>query len=262
MQKAGVNTKGGPVPSCFGTRQVAIPAMAGRKVLGVLAMALLSLSGVALAQIDNLQLTGVAPVNRSLGGFYTSPYQVSINGSATSTPVICDDFSTEVSIGLTWNASETNLQTLATATAPLTTLKFDQSSLSLQLTNYEVAAYLAKELITYQPNSFTDLAAEELSDAIWQVFDYNDVVDYIDHNLSWSEVQAIESDYNTAVSDANADSLTNVFAFTPNPLSASQEYLSVVTPLNAVPEPATALFGFALMGAVATARRPRRIAIV
>jgi hypothetical protein len=254
MQKVDVKTKGMRISNCFGTGQVT-----SRKILGVLPLALLSLSGAAMAQLDNLQLTGVAPGNPALDGFYTSPYQVNINSAPVSTLVICDDFSTEVTVGEKWTATETSLATLTTASSPLTSLKFDNGAgqLSLQLTNYERAAYLAKELMTYQPNSFTDPAAEALSYAIWQVFD-SGVQGYLASTLGTnsSTYKLIESDYQDAVTNANAGSLANVFAYTPAPVQgASQEYLFVQTPLNQVPEPATMLFGFALMGVVATARR-------
>ena len=56
---------------------------------------------------DHLALQNVG-AGFGMGGVFTSPYGISIDGSA---PVlmICDDFSTEISLGQTWNAVETSL---------------------------------------------------------------------------------------------------------------------------------------------------------
>jgi hypothetical protein len=107
------------------------------------------------------------------GGVYTTPYNISVN--STPMQLICDDFTTDISIGESWTTTATTLSTVDAAT--VTGLKFDQSMYNSSILggtgdvvqDYAVAAVLAGELLAL-PN--TDSAnAGALSFAIWDVFD-------------------------------------------------------------------------------------------
>src|ERR1035438_10716303 len=61
-----------------------------------------------------------------MGGVYTSPYGISVNG--TPTLLICDDFETDISLGLSWQANPTALTQISSAT--VSGLKFANSTYS------------------------------------------------------------------------------------------------------------------------------------
>jgi hypothetical protein len=112
-----------------------------------------------------------------MGGVYTSPYTLSING--TPTLAICDDFLTDISNGFTWNAVATSESSLVASDTlsdalPSADVRFDTTPSTnptalQQGSDYSVAAYLAEELFAvYQTD---ETAAGEISYAIWDLFD-------------------------------------------------------------------------------------------
>jgi len=104
-----------------------------------------------------------------MGGVYTSPYTATIDG--VSTPVICDDFTSESFQGLNWMATATDLGTLTGGTAS-TSVKFEQNDAATQQFDYSVISYLSVELMQVdQSTAAGQTAAGEMSYAIWDVFD-------------------------------------------------------------------------------------------
>lgn len=59
--------------------------------------------------ISVVNMTFVGPGGNNGGGVYTYPYNFSINGSSTLTPLICDAYDNEVSSGESWMATVTPL---------------------------------------------------------------------------------------------------------------------------------------------------------
>ena len=59
-------------------------------------------TGSALADPLTLTLDGGGPA--SYNGIYVGPYPVSVNG-APSSPMICDDYATDISSGYSWTAN-------------------------------------------------------------------------------------------------------------------------------------------------------------
>ncbi|MBZ5625335.1 MAG: hypothetical protein LAQ69_42540 [Acidobacteriia bacterium] len=114
----------------------------------------------AFAATDTLQLQ-TAGAGYVMGGVYTSPYGISINGGAP-TLLICDDFTTDISLGQTWFATVTSLADLQAGTG---TPKFTP----VDIQNYATAGVLAAELMSL-PNLYSE-AAGEISYAIWGIFD-------------------------------------------------------------------------------------------
>jgi hypothetical protein len=51
----------------------------------------------------------VGPGGNNSGGVYTYPYNFSINGSSTYTPLVCDAYNNEITAGETWTATVTPL---------------------------------------------------------------------------------------------------------------------------------------------------------
>lgn len=64
---------------------------------------------VFASPINQVSMNFVGPGGNNSGGVYTYPYNFSINGSSTLTPLICDAFDNEVSSGESWTATVTPL---------------------------------------------------------------------------------------------------------------------------------------------------------
>jgi len=213
----------------------------------------------ALATTVNMTLTGPPP-GPSMGGVYTSPYTATING--VSTYVICDDFLTDVSAGLSWVATETSVADLQNETTPSTAVKFDHTTTAAQQKqDYVAAAYLAEELMNVdQSTQAGQTIAGELSFAIWGVFDPPAISSTY---LTPSELTAAsnyKSQAYTATAGQSPINYANVEIFTPTPnQNTSQEYLVVTAPEAPLPLVlAVDLSGFALFVLLLGKRMLRR----
>jgi hypothetical protein len=139
---------------------------------GALLFALLAVGPLA-AQTTTLNLTGAGPGEIVWGtseGIYTSPYSGNVGGPTI--PVICDDFVDNTYLPESWTAYVTQLSTLSSSTDP--TLKWTTGDFGTltQDAAYTVASVLAVEILN---PSNTALAQEELSFAMWALFDPNGV---------------------------------------------------------------------------------------
>jgi PEP-CTERM motif len=213
-----------------------------------------------------MELTGVE--GPSMGPAYTSPYFARVGPSGLtmasqftssnsfSTAIYCDDFLTEVGVGLIWQATVTNMSALQGLSSPLSTLKFDTTgSASAQQLAYMEEAWLAERIgATNQSTAAGELTAEELSYAMWTIFDPTAISD-----VPSADQSAVNDDINDAynqVKGDDPDDFANVYIFTPDgpgtpPKDASQEYLAVFP----VPEPATLSLFAAGLAALAARRR-------
>jgi hypothetical protein len=129
---------------------------------------------------DSLKLVS-AGAYAGMGGVYTSPYGISVNGGAPAL-MICDDFTTDISVGQTWTASLNTLTTLTTS--DVSALKFATSPYSGTpgiiggpsnvVQDYATAAVLSAQLMSLPKIGTgaenTELAGE-YSFALWAVFD-------------------------------------------------------------------------------------------
>ena len=231
-------------------------------------LAILCTFTAASADTDDvsMQLIGPPP-GPVMGGFYTAPYIAiigapgqtgavgsDINGVVTD--VICDDFQTDVSTETpAWQATVTSLDTiLDEGSTTSQVVQYDTSATAAQQeTDYDVAGYLAVEIFnTNQSTSQGQTSAEELSFALWAVFDPSSDPNgpLADPYLSTAQLSAIEGDLSSAENAVENQGWTpsgyNINIYTPTPLGASQEYLSVSV---AAPEAATPLvLGIDLLG--------------
>jgi hypothetical protein len=205
------------------------------RLLKQVGAAVLVLSGCASAALsqDSMKLVN-AGYGNIMGGVYTSPYGVSINGGP-STLLICDDYTTNVNLNQTWNAYEATYAQLQAGPLPdpggynaTLTPKWCLNSSgapvycgSLASTGvadvkgYAVAAVLAAELMALGNTDATTQG--ELSYALWNVFDptllnsantgYGTLTTTgtnASTGQSGGQLGAAISDYNTALALVNA----------------------------------------------------------
>jgi hypothetical protein len=192
-----------------------------------------------------------------MGGVYTSPYGISVNGGAT-VPLICDDFTTDISIGQSWTAIPTTFAALQAGTNPAGTPKFSPTTdpsvvptTAVEIQDYAVTAVLAAELMTL-PNLASE-AAGEISFALWDVFDPSLLTSTSNPygSITSTELAAAqgylagaEALVAAATTNGKVDltqisigghSIEGMSIFSPNPAASSQEFLMVAMPEPSYP---------------------------
>lgn len=179
-----------------------------------------------------MDLTGVN--GQSYAGVYTSPYQATINGVATT--VICDDFGTESSINETWNAYVTSVNGVTSPYAKFSGANVTQASVSTQQA-YDAVAALATEILSLNPSSSQ---AIELSFAIWDIFDYSGVNSWLNtpsYGVSSTFINDVNLDaLNALDATYTAGAYSNVYIYS-STTGSPQEFIAV-GPVSS-PEPST-----------------------
>jgi hypothetical protein len=221
----------------------------------------------ALADVS-LTLSGLQ-TGFSMGGVYTSPYLISVNGQPTLM-FACDDFTTDISMFYTWTATRVNLSDVLAITGPqkfktAVDVSIPDPTTGLATTHsytiqqeYNAAAYLAEQLLTDSSILSSSPTAGEYSFAIWQIFDSGAVNGYNGNALTNDQKKAVGSFMTTAFSSTS--SLTGMYLYTPVPSTPSQEFIGL-DPLSiaSVPEaPTPVLLAFnslALSGVLFLLRR-------
>jgi len=206
----------------------------------------------ATARADTLELVGAPGPGDT--GFVTGPYVVTDLTKNTSFLVICDDFTTDVSMGQTWAA---NAYTLAS----LSSLKFGTSDpggldSSNLIQEYQAAFFLADQLVALPNTSANTDQIDDLSYAIWGIFS---------SVARQSSGYALDPDAQQLAANALGMSFGSSYftriIYTPSPLSASQEYLTVAT--TPVPEPSTIfLLGIGIAAAIFISYRHKPAALL
>jgi len=243
-----------------------------------LAATLLVCCGTGAFASDSLTLLSPPNSGYTEGGVYTSPYNISVNG--TPMQLICDDFTTDITVGETWPASPTTLTVINASS--VAGLKFANASYNGSIlggaTNvvqdYAIAAVLAAELLLL-PNSDTAEAAA-YSYAIWDVFDstllgtsYQTMSDPYG-TLTQLQWDAAIADLQSAISlvgtvpagggvdlnniSINGTSIASVTIYTPVPQSGAQEFLGVSMPEPSYPA-VLAVDLLAVVGLIVVLRR-------
>jgi hypothetical protein len=222
-----------------------------------------------------LMTAGSGPV---MGGVYTSPYGVSIDGGPT-TLMICDDFFTNVRLGQTWVATVSSLEDIqARVGAPPTTPqtpKFTTGSPTGTITDADVAKYatagvLASQLMALVGSSLPadGITRGELSYAIWGVFEpgllasnppsgtgHLTATQLASAQKFLSDAQAVVAAATTGgVVDLSKLPFASMTIYTPDPLKASQEFILVT--MAEPPYPVVLAFDLlAVAGVIAICRR-------
>lgn len=190
----------------------------------------------AFADSGTMSLTGVGN-GVTANGVYVTPYTGVINTPLYnySGYVICDDYTTDSTVGSQWNVKLTDGANVAGGAAKFVTsnvlnLAFGPQTFSLnQQQSYDAAGYLANQLIANtvaNPNQAQALQQTDTAFAIWNLFDNNNT-GYSTTNERNLEIAAIQAALND--SSGNAYS-SNITIATASPINASQEFLVVKAP--------------------------------
>jgi hypothetical protein len=207
---------------------------------------LLLLSCMAAADTVTMKLVGLGPGSaggqNSGGGVYVYPYYFSINGSATTIPLICDDYSHEVSVGESWQATVTPLSSFLGGLTPLASTGLTKAQA------YEEAAWLFSNL----SGTPTQSKAVAINFAIWGIFSQAAL-----NNSAYGSGVGSAADWKsqadaavlTSPDQVFLNSLSSYVVYTPisgsqpNGYGLPQEYIGTV------PEPASLIMlGSGMMG--------------
>jgi len=191
----------------------------------------LFLSATAAFAQYTLELTGGGD-GVKVGNVPVGPYQGTISSGGKqifSGYMICDDYTSTSKVDDPWSATATNAGSL-NGKEKFSSAAYHNSTIGTTTTqqDYDMVAWLANQLVQNATNA-TDQV--NLSFAIWDIFD----------GASTNPDGGTMTDITNAFKAVKGGYVgTNVTVYTPNPFSASQEFLVVNGPAIQTAEPSAA----------------------
>ncbi len=202
----------------------------------------------------NLQLTGTGGTAVNIGSesVYVYPYDFSVNGSSTTTQLMCLSFNDEITVGESWSV---NADTIAQAANGNSTL----------LTNYEEDAWLYSQITP----STTQAQETLIQFAVWDILDPSGVGVASDPywTANSSGIQNLITQASNAVGSESPDFFNQFVVYVPDhdpsyytsangyPYGVPQTFIGT----SPTPEPGSlALLGTGLLGLGGAVRRKMR----